>query len=83
MNKIHIVIKRRANIQKYLKQKDFSGKIARVDGNVLVHILDIPPADTVTLDRLSGIYLPSFLLTNSSMKSTVPSTPKTEESTHR
>ena len=44
MNSIHFVIKRLANIRKYLKQKGFLGKIALTDGTMFILISDIFPA---------------------------------------
>ncbi|EGF55491.1 hypothetical protein [Bacteroides fluxus] len=49
MNKIHIVIKRLANITKYLKQKVFLGKIARIDDTVTAFIPGILLAKTFFL----------------------------------
>lgn len=44
MNSIHFVIKRLANIRKYLKQKGFLEKIALTDSTMFILIQDIFPA---------------------------------------
>ncbi len=44
MNTIHFVIKRLANIRKYLKQKGFLEKIALTDSTMFILIQDIFPA---------------------------------------
>ena len=44
MNSIHFVIKRLANIRKYLKQKGFLEKIALTDSTMFIFIQDIFPA---------------------------------------
>ncbi len=41
MNSIHFVIKRHANIRKYLKQKGFLGKIASMDSTMFILIQSI------------------------------------------
>lgn len=41
MNSIHFVIKRLANIRKYLKQKGFLGKIAPMNSSMFIFIQSI------------------------------------------
>ena len=41
MNSIHFVIKRHANIRKYLKQKGFLGKIAPMNSTMFIFIQSI------------------------------------------
>ncbi len=49
MNTIHFVIKRLANIRKYLEQNIFLGKIALSDDFMPILILSICQTDTILL----------------------------------
>ncbi len=51
MNTIHFVIKRLANIRKYLEQNIFLGKIALAGDFMPILILSICRTDTILLHR--------------------------------
>lgn len=69
MNSIHFVIKRLANIRKYLKQKGFLGKIAPMGSTMFILIQSISSPYTLFLQswyykKKGKIFVTSSLLSN-------------------